>query len=308
MIDYLYSEIGNPISIGRISDELGIGASTATDYLELITDSMLFRKVERYDLKGKGVLTQEPKYYCTDTGMRYAQPIGQGRDLGKVLENIVYLELIRRGYRVQVGKTEGENDRHLEIDFIVIKEDSNDYYQVTQSLNDPRVYEREIRPLKKISGRGERYIITYDDVPVQKGPDAIVMNITDFLLGDVRSETPVLTDAYNELYAALERYTRICTKISGTVVTSENFDMLAEDLQMDFFDLQALFRRPQMVSDDFMQATLPRITMNNVRIFNAMIACVNANSKPIYKPIMTAEMEELTEIGEAISRHIADTR
>ena len=185
VVDYLYSEVGNPISVTKMSMALGISVATVSDYLELITDSMLFIKAERYNLKGRLVLSQEPKYYCTDTGMRYSQPIAAERDFGKTLENIVFLELIRRGYRVYVGRTgtdEDEDDKHLEIDFIVLGDDSTDYYQVTESLRDPSVHKREFRPLRKVTGRGERYVLTYDDRPISKGPDAITMNIVDFLM------------------------------------------------------------------------------------------------------------------------------
>ena len=167
VIDYLYSETGNPISVKRMSEALGIGATTVGEYMQLITDSMLFIKADRYDLKGRKVLAQEPKYYCSDIGMRYSQPISSGRDFGKTLETVVYHELLRRGYRVYVGRTagRGDDDHHLEIDFIVMKEDGTDYYQVTRSLEDPAVREREVRPFREVTGRGERYILTYDDVP-----------------------------------------------------------------------------------------------------------------------------------------------
>ena len=311
VIDYLYSEVGNPISVNKISDALGFSASTISDYLEMITDSMLFMKVERYDLKGKVILSQEPKYYCTDTGMRYSQPISSQRDFGKTLEAIVYLELVRRGYRVYVGKAEGGDgsDKHLEIDFIVMKGDSNDYYQVTQNLSDPSVYEREFRPFRKLSGRGERYVLTYDDTPVIKGPDAILMNIVDFLIE--ASEEGILRnygmDSYSTLYDMLMEYIKVCSKISGTVITRQNFDELSGELQERFFDLQAFFGRPDLINDEMLQNKLPIIRNSNVRIFNAMIGCVNANIKePLYKPIMTDEMTILTGLSHDISQYVSN--
>ena len=189
VIDYLYSEVGNPISIKSISEKLGISLVTVTEYMQMILDSMLFIRVDRYDLKGRSVLSQSPKYYCTDLGMRYSQPLASGRDFGKTLENIVFLELKRRGFRVYVGKTRSKDeDKHLEIDFIVMKDDCNDYYQVTESLSNPAVREREIRPLRKVTGRGERYVLTFDDRPVSRGSDAIVMNIVDFLMDGRQDE------------------------------------------------------------------------------------------------------------------------
>ena len=311
VIDYLYSEVGNPISVTRISDELGISATTASEYLQLITDSMLFMKVERYDLKGRTVLVQEPKYYCTDTGMRYSQPISGKRDFGKTLEAMVYLELIRRGHRVYVGKAEGgdRNDKHLEIDFIVMKGETTDYYQVTESLNDPEVYEREFRPLRKIVGRGERYVITYDDIPVSKGREAIIMNIRDFLMGDGEKNTGPMysNNAYGTSYDMLTSYLKVCSRIHGTVITRENFDRMSAELQESFFDLQAYYRRPELIKDGFIQDRLSEIRMNNVRIFDSMIGCVNANMKePKYHPEIEDQLMELTRIKDKLSLYITD--
>ena len=311
VIDYLYSEIGNPISVTKISKSLGISATTAGEYLQLITDSMLFMKVERYDLKGRMALVQEPKYYCTDIGMRYSQPMPDGRDFGKTLENIVFLELMRRGCRVYVGKTEGGDaeDKHLEIDFIVMGDDANDYYQVTESLNDPAVHERELRPLRKVTGRGEKYVITFDDIPMTRGRDAIVMNIRDFLMEEYRGEEDrgrYGDSAYDTLYDMLASYVKMCSRISAMIVTRENFDELSGGLQESFFDLQAYFRRPGLINDIFLQDALVRIRNNNVRIFDSMIGCVNANAEGArYHPQIEDILEELTEIMGSIGVYIA---
>ena len=310
VIDYLYSEVGNPVSVTRISKNLGISATTAGDYLGLITDSMLFIKAERYDLKGREILSQEPKYYCSDTGMRYSQPISAERDFGKTMENIVFLELIRRGYRVYVGRTGSENnkakDAHLEIDFIVIRENGTDYYQVTKSLNDPEVSKREFRPLKNLSERGEKYIITYDDVPTTKGNDAIVMNIIDFLLDDGQpADVRRSEDAsYNELCSMLKEYLETCRHISGTVVTDDNFSSISDELQSRFFDLQALFKRRGPSENDLLQNFLPMLRKNNVRIFNSVTACAYAENKG-YKPAIGNEIKELVQISEMIETYIA---
>jgi len=308
VIDYLYSEVGNPISVKSISEKLGISLATVTEYMQMILDSMLFIRVDRYDLKGRSVLSQSPKYYCTDLGMRYSQPLASGRDFGKTLENIVFLELMRRGFRVYVGKTRSndDEDRHLEIDFIVMKDDCNDYYQVTESLSDPSVSEREFRPLRKVTGRGERYVLTYDDRPVSRSSDAVVMNIVDFLMDGRQDDIePAKAAVYSELYDRLMEYIAVCRNISGTVVTRDNFDQLSDSLQSRFFDLQAYFGRPGLIDDGFLQSFVPRIRKNNVRIFQAMIACVNSNKEPMYKPWISDEMEELTAISKDISRHLS---
>ncbi len=306
VIDYLYSEVGNPISVTRMSNIIKISATTISEYIQLITDSMLFIKVERYNLKGHNVLSQEPKYYCTDTGMRYSQPIASERDFGKTLENIVFLELIRRGYRVYVGRTglnDDKSDAHLEIDFIVMKKDTLDYYQVTESLNDPSVREREFRPLRSITGRGERYVLTFDDIPVNRSRDAITMNIVDFLMEEAGGRSSTEEESYEFAYMMLSDYIDVCRNISNTVLTRDNFDELSTNLQSRFFNLQSYFRKPELIGDEFIQEQLSKIRANNVRIFNAMVACVNANREPKYKPVMYEQMEELSQIYDNISRH-----
>ena len=305
VIDYLYSEIGNPISISKISVELGMSTSVVSNYLRLITDSMLFTKVERYDLKGKKVLSQEPKYYCTDTGMRYSQPISSERDMGKVLENIVYLELVRRGCRVYVGRPESSadnNDRHLEIDFIVIKEGGNDYYQVTQTLIDPTVFEREITPLRKVTGRGERYILTYDDRPRSNGQDAVIMNIVEFLTMESGDDTKTsIPGVREEMLWKMVEYRDVCLKIANTEVNRTNFDHLSYELQGKFFDLQS-FIMSELEGDGQMQEILARIRVNNVRIFNSMIGCVNVGDGKMFKPSIETEIGYLEGIIEEIGK------
>lgn len=311
VIDYLYSEVGNPISVTKMSNSLGMSTATAAEYLNLVTDSMLFIKAERYNLKGRTILTKEPKYYCTDTGMRYSQPIAAERDFGKTLENIVFLELVRRGNRVCVGRTsteDGDNDdRHLEIDFIVIREDVTDYYQVTKTLEDPAVYERELRPLRVVTGRGERYVLTYDDRPVSRGRDAIIMNIIDFLLEEVQDdEKPSSREASSDvLLSMFGDYLKVCRQISDTVVTPTNFDDLSTQLQERFFDLQAYSSKSGIVDDSFIQHAISKVRANNVRIFNAMVACVNANREPIHMPAIGPDIEELEDLFADLHRYVS---
>ena len=176
VIDYMFSEIGNSISAGNIADSLKISPSTASDYLNIITESLLFYRVERYDLKGKTILKTEAKYYCSDLGMRNTQPLKADRDSGKVLENLVYLELRRRGYRVYVG-TIGQ----LEIDFIALKGEERKYIQVCQTLSNDETKKRELRPFRKIVGEGSRLLITADLIPITRTEEATIQNIIDFL-------------------------------------------------------------------------------------------------------------------------------
>ena len=177
VIDHMFSEIGNAISAGNIAENLKISSSTSSDYLSLVTDSLLFDKVERYDLKGRTILKTDGKYYCADIGMRNAQPLKADRDSGKILENIVYLELRRRGYKVYVGAI-----RQLEIDFIALKHDERSCIQVCQTISDEKTRERELRPFRKLLGDGRRLLVTGDPMPRTETEEAVIMNIIDFLM------------------------------------------------------------------------------------------------------------------------------
>lgn len=177
VIDYMFSEIGNAISAGNISENLKISSSTSSDYLSLVTDSLPFDRVERYDLKGRTILKTDGKYYCADIGMRNTQPLKADRDSGKILENIVYLELRRRGYKVYVGAI-----RQLEIDFIALKHDERSYIQVCQTISDEKTRERELRPFRKLLGDGRRLLVTGDPVPRTETEEAVIVNIIDFLM------------------------------------------------------------------------------------------------------------------------------
>ena len=178
-LDYMFSETGNSISAGTVSKTMGISQSTANEYRGMITKSLLFNEVKRYDLKGRSVLKTLGKYYCTDLGMRNTQPITRDRDYGRILENLVYLELVRRGNKVYVGKI-GE----YEIDFIAVKGRKVEYYQVAQSISEDNVAEREMRSFMKINGPGERYLITADPIAYMERDGVVIMNIIDWLSSD----------------------------------------------------------------------------------------------------------------------------
>ena len=304
VIDYLFSEIGNKISIDTISEVLDMSTSTVSDYLNLITDSMMFMKAERYDLKGRNILKSTPKYYCTDLGMRASQPISIDNDFGRKLENIVYLELVRKGKRVYIG-----NIGNLEVDFVTIGEDTMDYYQVTKTLEDPKVMERELAPFRQLTGRGERYLITYDDVPRTETQDAVIINIKEFLMeySEDLGKTPMTEDngAYMKAYGHLDAYLRLCSEILHTVVTIDNVSELSDRLQNTFFDMQSAFKHPLLIGDRFIQERFDSITRVEVNIFNAMIACANSNGHTgTYKPVSIGSMEILTKIRDEVSHHI----
>ena len=133
--------------------------------------------VKRYDIKGKQHLKTLEKYYIADLGLRYLQLGNRGVDLGHLLENVVYLELLRRGYDVYIGKIDA-----YEIDFIAVSQKETLYYQVAFTVKDKETLERELRPLRAVSDHYPKYIITLDD-DIEISYDGIrVINAIDFLL------------------------------------------------------------------------------------------------------------------------------
>jgi len=178
MIDYLFSEIGNQISGNSISKELKIDNKTAETYLEMIRESLMFHQVKRYDLKGKMVLTTPSIYYCTDLGMRNASIGEYSRDIGRSIENAVFLELLRRGYSIQAGKI-GDS----EIDFVADKGGRREYYQISKTLFDEKTENREVRPLSEMNDGNKRMILTMDRVGLGTYNGVERVNIIDWLLG-----------------------------------------------------------------------------------------------------------------------------
>ena len=139
-------------------------------------ESFIMYEIGRYDVKGKQLLKSLKKYYIVDMGFRRVV-LGEKRsNVGYTLENIVYLELLRRGYKVSIGKVDD-----LEIDFIAEKDGDRIYYQVSASILDENTYTREITPLKKINDHYPKFIISMDEVPMSE--DGIKqINIINFLL------------------------------------------------------------------------------------------------------------------------------
>lgn len=181
IIRFLFDNVGNIVSSKRISDNLtSYGRKTTSvtveNYVNALMESFILYKVGRYDVKGKQHLKSLEKYYLVDIGFRRLLLGDKNSDIGHILENIVYLELIRRGYRVSVGKVDD-----LEVDFVAENGDDRIYYQVSASILDPATYEREITPLKKISDHYQKYIITMDELSMSE--DGIKqINVLDFLL------------------------------------------------------------------------------------------------------------------------------
>lgn len=179
---YLSSVVGNPVSIRSItnyfkSNERTTSPNTISNYVEALCESYLYYPVEVMDVSGKEVLKSNKKYYIVDPGIRnYILP-KQFYDLGFTIENIVYLELLRRRYNVNIGR----NGR-TEVDFIAKRNDVYTYIQVTASLVDENTFNREIRPLQQIEDNYEKIILTLDRYTLGNYEGIKVINIVDWLL------------------------------------------------------------------------------------------------------------------------------
>ena len=186
VLKFIYDSIGSPISTKKISDTLtskGMSTSnhTVERYISAFIESFLVYKAERFDVKGKNLLARDYKYYAVDSGLRsYLLGKRADSDMGHILENIVYLELLRRGYKVYVGKVDD-----LEIDFVAKNRDGLKYYQVALTVRDEKVLERELRSLQKTGDHYPKYLITLD-LDLESDYDGIKkINVIDWLLNDV---------------------------------------------------------------------------------------------------------------------------
>ena len=180
---FLFDNIGSNISTKKISDTLASNGRknsvhTIEEYLNSLLESYILYKVNRFDIKGKQLLKTQEKYYLSDLGLRtYLLGKNYNRDLGHILENVIFLELKRRGYRIYIGK----NDIN-EVDFVVETEEDLMYVQVALSVRDNQTLERELKPLETISDHYKKYLITLDyDTNNYNGIKQI--SAIDFLLG-----------------------------------------------------------------------------------------------------------------------------
>ena len=179
---YLCSVIGSPVSTKSITDYLKsngrkVTESTIDDYLEVLTETYLLYPVSRYNIVGKILLTTNGKYYTVDLGLRNHILPRERYDLGFSLENIVYLELKRRGYKVYIGK-----QGNTEVDFVAEKAGIITYFQVTANMTAEETFEREMRPLKNIKDNYRKIVLTSDRLTVGNYEGIEVMNLVDWLL------------------------------------------------------------------------------------------------------------------------------
>ena len=186
IIKYLVTNIGSPISANKISYYLNSNKiveksnhQTIDNYLNMLEKSFIMYKADRTDIRSKSLLKTLGKYNISDTGIRNIILGSRNIDEGHLLENVVYLELLRRGYRVNIGKT---ND--YEVDFVAENPNDIKYFQVTKTLLNDEVKEREIRILESINDNYEKIILTMDK-PISRDYNGIkVMNIIEWLLSD----------------------------------------------------------------------------------------------------------------------------
>lgn len=182
IVRYTLDNIGNKTSSKTIAkylknEQINTIPATILNYLKMLQEAYVFYPAQRYDVKGKKLLKTLCKYYVCDIGIRNAILGFKNIDYGHIIENIVYLELLRRGYKVNIGKV-----NEYEIDFIATNINEKIYYQVSYSIKNPEVLEREIRPFKYIKDNYEKVILTMDK-NISKSYDGIkIINIIDFLL------------------------------------------------------------------------------------------------------------------------------
>lgn len=184
VIKFLFDNIGQLVSTNKISNTLNSNnrknsVNTIESYLSNLLDSYIIYKVSRYDIKGKEYLKTGDKYYVCDIGLRNYL-LGEVRDLGSILENLIFLELKRQGYEIYIGKYDDK-----EIDFVIKNEDGIKYIQVALSVRDEATREREFAVLDNIKDHYPKYLITLDyDTNVYNGIRQI--SAIDFLLGRIK--------------------------------------------------------------------------------------------------------------------------
>ena len=186
IIKFLATNIGSPISSTKISDYLNSNKiveksnhQTIDNYLNMLEKSFIMYKADRTDIKSKALLKTLGKFYISDTGIRNIILGFRNIDEGHLLENVVYLELLRRGYKVNIGKT-----NEYEVDFVAENPNIIKYYQVTQSLQNDEVRDRELRSLESINDNYEKIILTMDKTINNDYNGIKVINIVEWLLID----------------------------------------------------------------------------------------------------------------------------
>lgn len=182
---YLFDNIGNTVSTKKIADTMTsdgrkIDVRTVEKYVEALTECFIFYQAKRYNVKGKQYLKTLEKYYAVDVGLRYMLLGSKAIDAGHILENVVYLELLRRGYDVYVGKVD-----ELEVDFVAMDDQRVTYYQVAATVREENTLQRELKSLQKINDHYQKLILTLDEDPEADYEGIRRVNVLDWLMGYV---------------------------------------------------------------------------------------------------------------------------
>ena len=183
ILRFVFDNIGSPLSSKKIADTMTsdgrkIDAKTVEQYLEALSESYIIYQAKRYNIKGKQYLKTLEKYYVVDIGLRFMLLGSRQADAGHILENVVYLELLRRGYDVSVGKVD-----EYEVDFVAQNSRGTTYFQVALSVRNEQTLERELRPLMMIRDHYPKFILTLDDDPEAQYDGIRRVNARDWLLG-----------------------------------------------------------------------------------------------------------------------------
>ena len=180
---FVFDSIGSPLSTKKIADSMTsfgrkIDVKTVEKYLRSLMESFIVYQAKRYNIKGKQYLKTLEKYYVVDIGMRTMLLGSRSMDVGHILENVVYLELLRRGYDVYVGKVDD-----LEVDFVAMDPKRTIYYQVAATVRDEQTLKRELAPLQKIADHYQKLILTLDDDPEADYEGIRRINALEWLVG-----------------------------------------------------------------------------------------------------------------------------
>ena len=181
---FMFDNIGNLCSFKRIADAMEsagrkISVHTVESYLTALTDCFVLYQIGRYDIKGKQYLKTGDKYYVADVGLRYAILGSKKADMGRILENVVYLELARRGYEIYIGKV-----GNSEVDFVAIGDEGEEFYQVAHTVIDAdgATLRRELAPLEAIKDHNPKYLLTMDNTPLTSHNGIKQVNALDWLM------------------------------------------------------------------------------------------------------------------------------
>lgn len=185
VVRFVFDNIGNPLSTKKIADTMSsdgrkIDVKTVEKYLSALMECFTVYRASRYNIKGKQYLKTLEKYYVVDIGMRFMLLGRKSADIGHILENVIYLELKRRGFKVYVGKVDD-----AEVDFVAMNNTSTFYFQVAATVRDEETLRRELAPLEKIEDHYQKFILTLDDDPEGDYNGIRRVNALDWLIGKI---------------------------------------------------------------------------------------------------------------------------